>query len=205
MAYIDAPLRTIQFHGPIVKYFGREFTYRALTLPKVIDAMKNLLPGFERYMLEAHKRGLAFSIFMGKRNVGQDELDLTKGTEDIHLLQVGIGSKRAGMFQLFFGAALIGAAMLTGPAEWSAFGASGTFGGALAMAGASMVLGRVCQMLSPQIGGLRTRQDQYTTPSYVFGGPVNTTAQGHPVGVLYGTREISGAVISAGIYTEDQQ
>ncbi|WP_367672810.1 tail assembly protein [Serratia symbiotica] len=205
MAYIDAPLRTIRFHGPMINHFGREFTYRALTVPKAIDAMKNLLPGFERYMLEAHRRGLAFSIFVGKRNVGQDELDLTKGTEDIHLLPVVIGSKRAGMFQLVFGAALIGAAMLTGPAGWAAFGASGTFGGTLAMAGASMVLGGVCQMLSPQIGGLRTRQDQDSKPSYAFGGPVNTTAQGHPVGVLYGTREIGGAVISAGIYTEDQQ
>ncbi|MDF8317196.1 hypothetical protein P5G70_08290 [Serratia nevei] len=30
------------------------------TVPKAIDAMKNLLPGFERYLLEAHKRGLTF-------------------------------------------------------------------------------------------------------------------------------------------------
>ncbi|WP_232832485.1 hypothetical protein [Photorhabdus sp. CRCIA-P01] len=35
--------------------------------------------------------------------------------------------------------------------------------------------------------------------------PVNTTAQGNPVPVLYGTREIGGAIISAGIYTEAQQ
>ncbi|MEW3668182.1 tail assembly protein, partial [Pseudomonas aeruginosa] len=33
---------------------------------------------------------------------------------------------------------------------------------------------------------------------------VNTIAQGHPVGVLYGKRRIGGAVISAGIYAEDR-
>lgn len=205
MTFIDIPLRTVRFHGPMVGIFGKKFEYRAHNVPKAIDAMKNLLPGFERYMLEAHKRGLTFSIFVGKRNVGQEELELTKGTEDIHLVPVVIGSKRAGLFQTILGVALIGAAMLTGPAGWAAFGSTGTFGGVLAMSGAAMALGGVVQMLSPQAGGLRMRQDQDNKPSYAFGGPVNTTAQGNPVGVLYGTREIGGAVISAGIYTEDQQ
>ncbi|BCZ42644.1 TPA: tail assembly protein [Serratia marcescens] len=205
MAFIDIPLRTVRFHGPMVGIFGKKFEYRAHNVPKAIDAMKNLLPGFERYMLEAHKRGLTFSIFVGKRNIGQEELELTKGTEDIHLVPVVIGSKRAGLFQTILGVALIGAAMLTGPAGWAAFGSTGTFGGVLAMSGAAMALGGIVQMLSPQMGGLRMRQDQDNKPSYAFGGPVNTTAQGNPVGVLYGTREIGGAVISAGIYTEDQQ
>ncbi|HAV2135992.1 TPA: tail assembly protein [Serratia marcescens] len=199
------PLRTVRFHGPMVGIFGKKFEYRAHNVPKAIDAMKNLLPGFERYMLEAHKRGLTFSIFVGKRNVGQDELAFTKGSEDIHLVPVVIGSKRAGLFQTILGVALIGAAMLTGPAGWAAFGSTGTFGGVLAMSGAAMALGGIVQMLSPQMGGLRMRQDQDNKPSYAFGGPVNTTAQGNPVGVLYGTREIGGAIISAGIYTEEQQ
>lgn len=60
MSFIDIPLRTVRFHGPMIQLFGREFKYRAMTVPKAIDAMKNLLPGFERYMLEAHKRGLTF-------------------------------------------------------------------------------------------------------------------------------------------------
>ncbi|MBN5379303.1 tail assembly protein [Serratia marcescens] len=205
MTFIDIPLRTVRFHGPMVGIFGKKFEYRAHNVPKAIDAMKNLLPGFERYMLEAHKRGLTFSIFVGKRNIGQEELELTKGTEDIHLVPVVIGSKRAGLFQTILGVALIGAAMLTGPAGWAAFGSTGTFGGVLAMSGAAMALGGIVQMLSPQMGGFRMRQDQDNKPSYAFGGPVNTTAQGNPVGVLYGTREIGGAVISAGIYTEDQQ
>ncbi|BEO71824.1 tail assembly protein [Serratia marcescens] len=204
MGFLEVPLRTIRFHGPMINVFGREFKYRAITVPKAIDAMKNLLPGFERYMLEAHKRGLTFSVFVGKRNVGQDELELTKGTEDIHLVPVVIGSKRAGLFQTILGVALIGAAMAFSPAGLGVFSATGGWA-SMAYAGAAMALGGVVQMLSPQMGGLRMRQDQDNKPSYAFGGPVNTTAQGNPVGVLYGTREIGGAVISAGIYTEDQQ
>ncbi|UUW16931.1 tail assembly protein [Serratia ureilytica] len=204
MSLIEIPLRTVRFHGPLSKAFGREFKYRATTVPKAIDAMKNLLPGFERYMLEAHKRGLTFSIFVGKRNVGQDELEFTKGAEDIHLVPVVIGSKRAGLFQTILGVALIGAAIAFSPAGLGVFSATGGWT-SMAYAGASLALGGVVQMLSPQMGGLRMRQGPENKPSYAFGGPVNTTAQGNPVGVLYGTREIGGAIISAGIYTEDQQ
>ncbi len=188
----------------MIQLFGREFKYRAMTVTKAIDAMKNLLPGFERYMLEAHKRGLTFSIFVGKRNVGQDELEFTKGAEDIHLVPVVIGSKRAGLFQTILGVALIGAAIAFSPAGLGVFSATGGWT-SMAYAGASLALGGVVQMLSPQMGGLRMRQGPENKPSYAFGGPVNTTAQGNPVGVLYGTREIGGAIISAGIYTEDQQ
>ncbi|RLO39178.1 phage tail protein [Serratia marcescens] len=204
MAFIEVPLRTVRFHGPMVDIFGPKFEYRAHNVPKALEAMKNLLDGFERYMLEAHKRGLTFAVFVGKRNVGQDELELTKGTEDIHLVPVVIGSKRAGLFQTVLGVALIGAAMAFSPAGLGVFSATGGWT-SMAYAGAAMSLGGVVQMLSPQMGGLRMRQDQDNKPSYAFGGPVNTTAQGNPVGVLYGTREIGGAIISAGIYTEDQQ
>ncbi|EPR3506461.1 tail assembly protein [Serratia marcescens] len=204
MAFIEVPLRTVRFHGPMVDIFGPKFEYRAHNVPKALEAMKNLLDGFERYMLEAHKRGLTFAVFVGKRNVGQDELELTKGTEDIHLVPVVIGSKRAGLFQTVLGVALIGAAMAFSPAGLGVFSATGGLT-TMAYTGAAMALGGVVQMLSPQMGGLRMRQDQDNKPSYAFGGPVNTTAQGNPVGVLYGTREIGGAIISAGIYTEDQQ
>ncbi|MBH3261615.1 tail assembly protein [Serratia marcescens] len=201
MAFIEAPLRTVRFHGPMVDEFGPKFEYRAHNVPKAIDAMKNLIPGFERYMLEAHKRGLTFAIFVGNRNVGYDDMELTKGTEDIHLVPMIIGSKRAGLFQTVLGVALVALSM------WNpAFlGMSAAVAQGVGAVGASMALGGIVQMLSPQAGGLRMRQDQDNKPSYAFGGPVNTTAQGNPVGVLYGTREIGGAVISAGIYTEDQQ
>lgn len=201
MAFIEVPLRTVRFHGPMVDEFGPKFEYRAHNVPKAIDAMKNLIPGFERYMLEAHKRGLTFAIFVGNRNVGYDDMELTKGTEDIHLVPMIIGSKRAGLFQTVLGVALVALSMWN-PAI---LGMSAAVAQGVGAVGASMALGGIVQMLSPQAGGLRMRQDQDNKPSYAFGGPVNTTAQGNPVGVLYGTREIGGAIISAGIYTEDQQ
>nr|WP_208605086.1 tail assembly protein [Xenorhabdus eapokensis] len=199
-------MRTVRLHGTLISRFGKEFQYKARDARHAINAMRNLLPGFEKYMSESHKKGLTFSLFVGGRNISQDELEMTKGTEDIHILPVIIGSKRAGLFQTILGVALIAAAMFVPGSQvgLGVFGAGG-FAGGMAMVGASMVLGGVVQMLSPQMPGLRMRESPENKPSYAFGGPVNTTAQGNPVPVLYGTREIGGAIISAGIYTEDQQ
>ncbi|RDK96729.1 tail assembly protein [Enterobacillus tribolii] len=209
MSFIDVPLRRMVFHGPLIARFGREFHYRAHHVPKMISAAKNLLDGFESYLLEAHQRGLTFAVFVGnerKRNIAEAELEMTKGCEDIHLVPVVIGSKRGGLFQTILGVGLIAAAaFFSGGSLVGAFGATGLWGGALAMAGASIALGGVIQMLSPQTSGLRMRQDPDNKPSYAFGGPVNSTAQGNPVAIGYGRREIGGAIISAGIYAEDQQ
>lgn len=199
MAFIDVPMRKMIFHGPLIERFGRDFEYKAHNVPKMMSAAKSLLDGFERYMAEAHKRGLTFAVFVGnkrKRNIAEAELEMTKGSEDIHLVPVIIGSKRAGLFQTILGAALIAISFTPLGAPIASY---------LMAAGASMALGGIAQMLSPQAGGLRTRENPDNKPSYAFGSPVNTTAQGNPVAVGYGCREIGGAVISAGIYTEDQQ
>lgn len=207
MAFIDVPMRKMVFHGSLISRFGREFKYKAHNAPKMISAAKSLLDGFERYMMEAHKRGITFAVFVGdkeKRNISEGELEMTNGVDDIHLVPIIIGSKRGGLFQTILGVALIGAATFFSGGLGAAFAASGVWGGAMAMTGASLALGGIVQMLSPQAGGLRMRESPDNKPSYAFGSPVNTTAQGNPVAVGYGSREIGGAVISAGIYTEDQ-
>lgn len=71
--------------------------------------------------------------------------------------------------------------------------------------GAAMMLGGVVQMLSPQPSGIASKQSADNRASYAFGGVTNTAAQGYPVPLLYGKRLIGGAIISAGIYVEDQQ
>lgn len=70
--------------------------------------------------------------------------------------------------------------------------------------GAAMIAGGVVQLLSPQPTGLASKQSADNKASYAFGGVTNTAAQGYPVPLLYGKRRIGGAIISAGIYVEDQ-
>jgi len=59
-------------------------------------------------------------------------------------------------------------------------------------------------MLSPQQRALSAKDGPNNGASYNFNGPVNTTAQGNPVPLLYGELFVGSSTISAGIYSEDQ-
>ncbi|HGM9835561.1 TPA: tail assembly protein [Proteus mirabilis] len=199
-------LKTIRLYGVLGAKFGREHKLDIDSPREAIKALSVLYDGFEQFLANAHLKGLEFAVFKGKRNIAEDELHLDT-TEEIRIAPIIKGSKRGGFFQTILGVAMIGAAAWLSGGLSLAFTAAGTWGGALAMGGAAMALGGVYQMLSPQPRGLSMRQDSDNKPSYAFGGAVNSTAQGNPVPLLYGLdrREVGGAIISAGIYTEDQQ
>lgn len=195
-------LKTIRLYGQLGALFGREHKLAINSPREAIKALSVLYEGFEQFLANAHLKGLVFAVFKGKRNISEDELNLDT-SEEIRIAPVIKGSKRGGFFQTVLGIAMIGLAV------WNpAFLAmSATTNSALMLGGAAMAIGGVVQMLSPQPRGLSIRQDADNKPSYAFGGAVNTTAQGNPVPLFYGLdrREIGGAIISAGIYTEDQQ
>ncbi|ELY3599377.1 tail assembly protein [Cronobacter sakazakii] len=195
-------LKTVRLYGALGARFGRVHRLVIASPAEACRALSVILPGFEKYMQTAHLRGLRFAVFRGKKNIGQDELKHNSGEEDIRIAPVIAGSKRGGVLQTILGAVLVVGALALGPVG------IGTIAGSTAMSiglmGGSMMIGGVVQMLSPQPGGLASRQDPDNAPSYAFGGPVNTTAMGNPVGLLYGEREIGGAIVSAGIYTNDQ-
>lgn len=151
-------------------------------------------------MLASRRKGVAFAVFIGRRNIGEGDLALPTGADEIRIAPVLTGSKRGGLFQVVLGAALIAASFIPGlnAVAWS--GASAFLG----VTGASLALGGVVQLLSPQQSGLSVKDSPDNGASYNFNGPVNTQAQGNPVGVLYGEMIVGSAVISAGIYAEDQ-
>ncbi|MCP9269861.1 tail assembly protein [Xenorhabdus sp. XENO-1] len=188
-------LRTIRLSGVLIPQFGREYQLAVSSPIEAIRALSVLVDGFEKFLLTAKERGLTFAVFIGKRNINRDELELS-GEGDIRIVPVIIGSKKAGFFQTILGAVLV----VAGVFLWAT-----PYGVPLVMSGASMMLGGVVQMLSPMPGGLARREDPDNKPSYAFGGPVNSIAQGNPVPIGYGRRRIGGAIISAGIYAEDQQ
>ncbi|MBS0858355.1 tail assembly protein [Providencia rettgeri] len=198
-------LKTIRLYGILGAKFGRVHRIAIDSPSEAIKALSVLYDGFEQFLANAHLKGLEFAVFKGKRNINEDELYL-KTCEDIRIAPVIKGGKRGGFFQTVIGVALIAAATYFTGGLGAAFTAGG-WAGTAAMTGAAMALGGVIQMLSPQPSGLSMRQDTDNKPSYAFGGAVNTTAQGNPVPLLYGLdrREVGGAIISAGIYTEDQK
>lgn len=186
---------TIKLSGSLATKFGREHK-RFLdtgTTTEAFSALKNTLQGFEGFIKGQAKLGLQYAIFRNGRNTGQDEFDLA-GTREIRTVPVIAGSKRGGVLQTIVGAVLIVA---------GAFLYYTPVGAPLITAGIGMVAGGVVQMISPQTKGLKGREAAENAPSYAFGGAVNTTAAGNPVGIGYGKRRIGGAIISVGIYAED--
>lgn len=187
-------VRTVRLYGVLGAQFGREYRLAVSSPREAMRALACQVPGLRQFLETSKERGLTYAIFVGRRNVPERELDYGAGGTEIRIAPIVTGSKKAGLFQTILGAVLIAVGVFS-----SAFG-----GGGLVMAGVGIMAGGVVQMLSPQSTGLNSRQAAENTPSYAFGGAVNTVAQGNPVGLGYGERRIGGALISGGIYAEDQ-
>lgn len=193
----------VKLYGHLRK-FGREFELSVKSPAEAIHALGVMLPGFKHYLETAEHRGMGFAVFNGKQNISAEELGLG-AKQEIRIAPVYGGRKNGGAMQILIGAVILIAATLLAPGvgTGAAFAAGGAYGAA-AMVGVSLIVGGVMQMITPTVGGLKTSGDNDNSAAYAFGGPVNTTAQGTPVGLFYGEREIGGAVISAGIFAEDR-
>lgn len=195
-------LINIRLYGKLGAKFGRVHRMAVKSPAEAVKALCVMVDGFEQYLMEAKGNGMVFSIFSGKKNLGEDDLGVGSGDKDIRIAPVIEGAKKAGLFQTVLGAVLVVVGVAIAYfAGWTGVGAAVGFG--MAKFGGLLMAGGAIQMLSPQSNGLSSRQDADNRPSYAFGGAVNTTAMGIPVAVLYGSREIGGAIISAGILAED--
>lgn len=194
----------IELGGVLGKTFGKTHHRLISTVHEATRALAATVPGFEKYMITSDRRGLTYSVFRGKKNIGKDDLGFPVTKEVIRIVPVVIGGKKAGVLQTILGAVLVVVGAVVGVmTSWT--GVGGVIGSAMVSAGIGMMAGGVIQMLSPQPGGLASKQSADNQASYAFGGVTNTAAQGYPVPLGYGRRRIGGAIISAGIYVEDQQ
>ncbi|ALA03385.1 MULTISPECIES: tail assembly protein [Enterobacter] len=189
----------IELSGEPGKIFGKIHHRLINKVSEAGTALAKTIPGFESYMISSKSRGLTFAVFKGKKNIGVDDLGFPVTGEVIRIVPVIIGGKKAGVLQTVLGAVLVAAGAVLSFTPWAA---ASPF---LYKFGAAMMLGGVVQMLSPQPSGIASKQSADNRASYAFGGVTNTAAQGYPVPLLYGKRLIGGAIISAGIYVEDQQ
>ncbi len=189
--------------GSAGKLFGREHLYELSTgdVREAVKAVDVNHPGFCKYLSDARSRGLEFAIFRNKRNIGEREIGLG-GAQEIRIVPVIAGSKRAGTMQTVLGVVLIAIATIA-TGGFGGFAAGGAWG-AVGAAGASMAIGGVIQMLSPQQAGIKTSASPENAPSYAFGSAKNTTASGNPVPICIGERRWGGMIISASIHAEDK-
>ena len=69
-------------------------------------------------------------------------------------------------------------------------------------AGIGLMIGGIAQMMMPKMDEGDQNQDG-NRANKGFGGAVTTIAQGNPVPILYGQREVGGFIINAGQFAVD--
>lgn len=188
-------LKTIKLYGVLAKRFGKEFRLDVENTREAMRALCVQVPGFEHFMLHAHEQGLEFAVFQDKQNIGETELDMSTSAKVIKVVPKVKGA--GGVVQTIIGAVLVvvGAVMVF-------TGVGAPIGMALIGAGVGMMVGGIAMMLMPKIENQDQNQDG-NKANKGFGGAVTTVAQGNPVPVLYGQREVGGFIASAGQYPED--
>ncbi|MDC5191586.1 tail assembly protein [Acinetobacter baumannii] len=215
-------LKTIKLYGILGQKFGREFKLDVANTREAMRALSVQIAGFEHFMLHAHEQGLRFAVFLkgknsskkrGKKrpaiydhetkrlitgdNIGEQQLDMNTDADIIHIVPrvMGAGGNN-GILQLVLGAILIAASFIPGIGQAAQV--------ALIGAGAGMAMGGVASMLMPKVDTTQDQNQDGNRANKGFGGAVTTVAQGNPVPILYGQREIGGFIVSAGQYPEDQ-
>ena len=191
-------LKTIKLYGILAKKFGKEFKLDVENTREAMRALSVQVPGFEHFMLHAHEQGLEFAVFQDKQNISESEIDMSTSAKVIKVVPKVKGS--GGVVQTIIGAVLIVVGVLV---TIGTLGGGAPLGAALIGAGIGMMVGGVAMMLMPKVDNTQDENQDGNRANKGFGGAVTTVAQGNPVPVLYGQREVGGFIASAGQYPED--
>lgn len=186
-------LKTIHLHGILAQKFGEFFELRVASAKEATHALSCQMPDFKLFMLQAEQNGMRFAVFADDRNIGEDEIEDATGASVIHIVPkiMGAGGDAFGWLQVIAGAVLVGVGV--------AFGIQPLIG-----AGIGLMIGGAASLLMPT-PKLGEQDEDGNRANYGFGGAVTTVAQGNPVPLAYGERDVGGFIVSAGIYTEDTQ
>ncbi|EAB9445670.1 tail assembly protein [Salmonella enterica subsp. diarizonae] len=181
--------------------FGKRISLSIKTAAEGVYALAMQIPGFRQRMNEGW-----YQIRIAGEDVSADSLTarlhepLPAGAV-IHIVPRMEGAKSGGVFQVVLGAVAVVAAFWTGGASMAAWGALST---GLFTAGASMMLGGVAQMLTPQPKAPSMHSADNGKQNTYFSSLENMVAQGNPVPVLYGEMKIGSRVISQMMSTRDE-
>lgn len=182
-------LKTIKLYGVLGKKFGKEFHLAVESTREAVKALSVQVPGFEQFMLTAHEQGLAFAVFQDDENISEEQIDFETGAKVIKIVPKVIGAGGNGILQTILGAVMIVVGVIT--QQYWAVGM-----------GIGMMIGGIAQMLAPKVDTEDQNQDG-NRANKGFGGAVTTIAQGNPVPILYGQREVGGFIVNAGQFAVD--
>ena len=238
-------MQRVRLLGELGERFGAEYTYYNLRHPA--DAIKLLCinrPDFKDYLLKADENGIGFKVIQSEVEMGYEDLLLPLGQRELVIVPVMTGSGGSfgkilagiGLVALSFllpGAGIFGATSIFGISAAGATGAGvvagsaflTSIGTAISGIGASLIIGGVAQMISPQpqmptfAGGFagnrfgsrnRTGGPVGVTrgvdgeQSYAYTGAANTAGVGATVPLAYGKVLIGSHLLRSRVEVADE-
>lgn len=229
--------QVVRLLGDLGERYGAEHTYFDLRTPA--DAIKLLCinsPGFQQELIKAHEHGVGYRLLQADTDLDYADLQLPIGSNDLILTPVIAGSIGGSTGKILAGVGLIAASLafpggglfggtvfgfLGGPAASAAL--LTTAGTAISAIGASLVLGGVSQMISPQptiptLGSNRLGSGEASSTdgpqsvtrgtdgrqSYAYTGAANTVGVGATIPVAYGEVLIGSHLLSATVEVTDE-
>jgi predicted phage tail protein len=218
-------IQTVRLLGELGQRYGVEHKYTNLRTPA--EAIKLLCinhPELQRELITAHEHGIGYRVIQAETDLDYPDLRLPIGQHDLIVAPVIAGSG-GGVGRILIGAALVAGAFFTGGATIGLLGLAAPIAvsTALGTIGASLILGGVSQLLSPQptIGNLGSNRlgsgDSLSTDgpqsvtrgtdgrqSYAYTGAANTVGVGATIPVAYGEVLIGSQLLSANVDVTDE-
>lgn len=194
-------IRTIRLYGNLGKKYGKTHKLHVYSVSEAIRLLSANFPDFKQHIIDSSNTIAGYEVWDGNYNLGGDEKEgfVKVGNGDIKIIPRVTGAGNT--VKLIVGAVLIAVAYwFGGPAAGQAM--TTMWSGVMA-AGVSLMLSGVIGLMTKTSSGSSISSDEDNTQSYLFSGTLNTTKQGNPVFIAYGTHLLGSQVISASLTTTD--
>ena len=202
-------MKVVKVYGALRKKLGQcRFEFHADTPAQALKALCVNFPGLDKWLVDSEAAGMGFRVTRGREAITNESIEGLilpwSEREVFSITPVITGAGNAG--RIFAGIGLVALAILLpgigGGVAATIFGtAFSSVSLAIGSIGASLILGGVAGMISPQptMGNLTSGRESARLESFSFSGIVNTSKQGMPVPIAYGRLFVGSAVISSGL------
>tara|TARA_Y100000004_G_scaffold46223_1_gene50743 strand:- start:549 stop:1265 length:717 start_codon:yes stop_codon:yes gene_type:complete len=194
--------------GEMGERFGETWEMHVDYIKDIFKLIECQRKGFREYLMECHENGTDFTMQRGKEFVGEEELLLSVGNEDIIITPIPAGSK-SGIGKILAAIAIVVIAIVAPPliaaAGVSGTAAAGTVSitaGMAAMAGSTFGMMAISMAASLALAGINQMMmpgpeiDKETPDNYLFNGTSEHIKEGLPIPLCYGEMMVGGGLIN---------
>ena len=192
-------MRTIKLYGELGDLYGKEYRFNVTSVREALALLLANFPSLKQYLIDQDKKIAGYEVWDGKETLSEEDKNgfFKQGLADIKIIPVVQGGGAAG--RIIAGAVLVVVGAILAYGSW---GAASPYGGKIALLGASLILGGICELLSPK-PNTKTSDPTSNADSYLFSGAMNSSKQGNAVALGYGKMIVGSQVGSASITITD--